>query len=127
MGITPNLATGVWVGWEDRATHFWSTGEGQGAKMALPIWAIFMKKVWADKNLGVSPDDKFIKPSEWGGGCSDLQGLRGGYGDLGELQTMDELQNPDLTPKETKPSETKKKEENINENLNKDSKIDFNQ
>ncbi len=33
-----NLATGVWVGWEDRATHFFSTGEGQGAKMALPIW-----------------------------------------------------------------------------------------
>ena len=30
IGITPKLATGVWVGWEDRATHFWSTGEGQG-------------------------------------------------------------------------------------------------
>ena len=64
MGITPNLATGVWVGWEDRATHFLSTGEGQGTKMALPIWAIFMKKVWADKSLGISPNDKFIKPSD---------------------------------------------------------------
>lgn len=128
MGITPNLATGVWVGWEDRATHFWSTGEGQGAKMALPIWAIFMKKVWADKDLNISPDDKFVKPSDWTGDCSDLQGLRGGYGDEGGLQTIDELKNP--KPKETAPNpqnnNTGKKEENLNENLNSD-EVDFNQ
>ena len=129
MGITPNLATGVWVGWEDRATHFWSTGEGQGAKMALPIWAIYMKKVWADKSLGVSPDDKFIKPSDWSGGCQELQGLGGGYGDLGGLQTMDELQNPNAKPSgENKKSPAdRKKEENVNENLNKESEVDFNQ
>lgn len=133
MGITPNLATGVWVGWEDRATHFRSTGEGQGAKMALPIWAIFMKKVWAEKELNISPDDKFVKPSSWTGDCSDLQGLRGGYGDEGGLQTMDQLRNP--TPEPTSDPTTKKKssgtkaktEENINENLNKDSEVDFNQ
>lgn len=133
IGLTPNLATGVWVGWEDRATHFWGTGEGQGAKMALPIWAIFMKKVYADKELEISPDDKFIKPSNWTGDCSDLQGLGGGYGDEGGLQTLDELKNP--APKEeapkssgTKPKATQpKKEENINENLNKESDVDFNQ
>lgn len=131
IGMTPNLATGVWVGWEDRATHFRSTGEGQGAKMALPIWAIFMKKVYADKELNISPEDKFIKPSNWRGDCSDLQGLGGGYGDDGGLQTLDELKNPTpkndppktgTTPKATQP----KKEDNINENLNKDSEIDFN-
>ena len=123
MGITPNLATGVWVGWEDRATHFWSTGEGQGAKMALPIWGIFMKKIWADKELGITPDDKFAKPSNWTGDCADLQGL-GGYGDDGGLQTIDQIKNP--KPKENQPKNNKPKEENLNENLNKD-EVDFNQ
>lgn len=123
MGITPNLATGVWVGWEDRATHFYSTGEGQGARMALPIWGIFMKKVWADKELGITPDDKFAKPSNWTGDCADLQGL-GGYGDDGGLQTIDQIKNP--KPKDNQPKNNKPKEENLNENLNKD-EVDFNQ
>lgn len=123
MGITPNLATGVWVGWEDRATHFFSTGEGQGAKMALPIWGIFMKKVWADKELGITPDDKFAKPSNWTGDCADLQGL-GGYGDDGGLQTIDQIKNP--KPKDNQPKNNKPKDENLNENLNKD-EVDFNQ
>ena len=126
MGITPNLATGVWVGWEDRATHFRGTGEGQGAKMALPIWAIFMKKVWADKDLGVSIEDKFIKPSNWTGSCSDLQGL-GGYGDGGGLQTMDELKNPKIEDPSAAPKKSNsKKEENVNENINTGDEIDFN-
>lgn len=123
IGITPNLATGVWVGWEDRATHFWSTGEGQGAKMALPIWGIFMKKVWADKELGITPDDKFAKPSNWTGDCADLLGL-GGYGDDGGLLTIDQIKNP--KPKDNQPKNNKPKEENLNENLNKD-EVDFNQ
>ena len=127
IGLTPNLATGVWVGWEDRATHFRSTGEGQGARMALPIWAIFMKKVYADKSLGVLPEDKFIKPSNWTGDCSDLQGL-GGYGDEGGLQTLEELRNPEPQPTAPAPKKAPpKKEENLNENLNKDSNVDFNQ
>ncbi|MBN9311713.1 MAG: peptidoglycan glycosyltransferase [Chryseobacterium sp. 39-10] len=126
MGIVPNLATGVWVGWEDRATHFWGTGEGQGAKMALPIWAIYMKKVWADKDLGISPDDKFVKPSNWTGSCSDLQGL-GSYGDDGGLQTIDQIRNP--KPAETSHSGSKaatKKEEDVNEKINTGDEIDFN-
>ena len=128
MGIVPNLATGAWVGWEDRATHFYGTGEGQGAKMALPIWAIFMKKVWADKTLGISPDDKFVKPSNWTGNCSDLQGLGGGYGDDGGLQTIDQIKNP-APPKENNNnnSSTPKKPDNTNENLNAGEEIDFNQ
>lgn len=123
MGITPNLATGVWVGWEDRATHFYSTGEGQGARMALPIWGIFMKKVWADKSLGILPQDKFIKPSDWSGGCDDLKGMGSGYGDEGGLQTLDQIKNP--KPKEEKPK-TPQKEENLNDKLNK-KEVDFNQ
>jgi len=125
MGITPKLATGAWVGWEDRATHFFGTGEGQGAKMALPIWAIFMKKVWADKSLGISPDDKFTRPSDWKDGCSNLKGLGEGYGDDGGLQTIDEIKNPrpaDPTPR----SNPEKKEENINDNLHSTDEVDFN-
>lgn len=125
MGITPKLATGVWVGWEDRATHFASTGEGQGAKMALPIWAIFMKKVWADKTLNILPEDKFLQPSNWTGNCDDLRGLGGGYGDDGGLQTMDQIKNPSPPPVRNN-NPPPKKEENVNEKINSSDDVDFN-
>jgi penicillin-binding protein 1A len=54
MGMVPNLVTGVWVGGEDRSVHFPSITYGQGATMALPIWGIYMKKVYADKDLEIS-------------------------------------------------------------------------
>ncbi|WP_461532592.1 penicillin-binding protein 1A [Sinomicrobium sp.] len=57
MGMVPNLVTGVWVGGEDRATHFASLTYGQGASMALPIWGLYMKKCYADEELGVSKED----------------------------------------------------------------------
>ena len=62
MGLVPNLTTGVWVGAEDRAAHFPDLARGQGASMALPIWALYMKKCYADKELGIS-DGEFEKPS----------------------------------------------------------------
>ena len=124
IGITPKLATGVWVGWEDRATHFWSTGEGQGAKMALPIWGYFMKKIYADKSLKITQEDKFEKPSDWKGDCSDLQGL-GGYGDEGGLQTIDEIQNPDRGKDKSKSNQNR--EEDIDSRINQGDDIDFNQ
>ena len=61
MGMVPDLVTGVWVGGEDRATHFSSTRYGQGATMALPIWGIYMKDLYADENIEVS-DGNFPKP-----------------------------------------------------------------
>ena len=128
MGITPNLATGVWVGWEDRATHFYSTSEGQGAKMALPIWIIFMKKVWNDRSLGIRMDDKFIKPSDWNGGCGDLPNSKNGYGDIQGLQTLDELKNSEENQEKLPKTEINKPEhQNINDNLNQSNDIDFNQ
>lgn len=63
MGLTPDLVAGAWVGAEDRDVHFDNTSEGQGASMALPIWAYFFKKVYADKSLKVSKGD-FDKPSK---------------------------------------------------------------
>ncbi|WP_246249238.1 penicillin-binding protein 1A [Tenuifilum thalassicum] len=62
MGITPNLVAGVWTGAEDRSVHFERISLGQGANMALPIFALFMKKVYADSTLNVSPDDDWQRP-----------------------------------------------------------------
>jgi len=62
IGITPKLVNGVWVGGEERSIHFSSTDLGQGANAALPIWAMFMKKVYGDKSLGILPEDKFERP-----------------------------------------------------------------
>jgi len=63
MGIVPNLVTGVWVGGEDRATHFKSITQGQGATMALPIWALYHKKIYADATLNVSQGE-FERPED---------------------------------------------------------------
>lgn len=60
MGMVPNLATGVWVGAEDRSVHFDNITYGQGATMALPIWANYMRKNYTD-SIGVSADD-FARP-----------------------------------------------------------------
>lgn len=63
IGMVPNLVSGAWVGGEDRQIRFASITYGQGASMALPIWALFMKKCYADKTLDVSKD-KFPEPEE---------------------------------------------------------------
>jgi len=62
MGITPDLVSGVWVGGEDRSIHFSSLNEGQGASMALPVFAYYMQKVYADKKINLYQGD-FEKPS----------------------------------------------------------------
>jgi penicillin-binding protein 1A len=62
MGITPQLVTGVWTGCEDRDIHFRSTRLGEGANSALPIFALFMKKVYANPNLGIKQNVDFDAP-----------------------------------------------------------------
>ena len=57
MGITPELVTGVWTGAEDRAIHFSSTNFGEGANTALPIFALYMQKVYADPTLKYTKGD----------------------------------------------------------------------
>lgn len=57
MGITPKLVSGVWVGAEDRSVHFRTITEGQGANMALPIWALYMKQVYADRKIDLYMGD----------------------------------------------------------------------
>ncbi|HEY1007058.1 MAG TPA: transglycosylase domain-containing protein [Sphingobacteriaceae bacterium] len=57
IGITPELVTGVWTGAEDRAIHFTSTNYGEGANSALPIFGLYMQKVYADPKLKYSKGD----------------------------------------------------------------------
>jgi len=61
MGMVPNLVTGVWVGGEDKPIHFSRTRYGQGAAMALPIWGLYMKKNYENKELGIS-NGEFEEP-----------------------------------------------------------------
>jgi penicillin-binding protein 1A len=63
MGMVPNLVTGVWVGGEDRSVHFKEIAFGQGATMALPIWAMFMKSAYENEELGISQEE-FLVPDQ---------------------------------------------------------------
>lgn len=65
IGCVPRLVSGCWVGGENRDIHFDKMSMGQGASMALPIWAKFMKKVYADKSLGYTDDEKFSIPDDF--------------------------------------------------------------
>lgn len=63
MGITPQIVGGCWVGGEERIIRFKSMFYGQGASMALPIWAYFIKSCYADKSLNISTTAHFTPPS----------------------------------------------------------------
>lgn len=65
MGLAPKLVSGCWVGGDDRDIHFDNMAMGQGATMALPIFALYMKKVYANKDLGITQDDKFDLPVDF--------------------------------------------------------------
>jgi penicillin-binding protein 1A len=86
MGIVPNLATGVWVGGEDRATHFAGITFGQGATMALPIWGLYYKKLYADPTLNVSMEG-FEKPEEL---SIEIDCAKQGEKDLNKNNSIDE-------------------------------------
>ncbi len=78
MGITPKLVVGCWVGGEDRDIHFSSMTYGQGASAALPIYGIFMNKVYADKKLGIQQTDSFYIPENFELCSDELDGLQEG-------------------------------------------------
>ena len=63
MGLTPRLVSGVWVGGDDRDIHFDSMVWGQGATMALPVFAYYMQSIYKDKTLGYSEDEVFDVPT----------------------------------------------------------------
>ncbi len=65
MGVAPRLVSGCWVGGDDRDIHFNSMAMGQGATMALPIFAYYMQKVYADSQLGYSQSEQFDLPEDF--------------------------------------------------------------
>ena len=67
MGITPDLVCGMWVGGEDRSIHFRTGTYGQGAREALPLYGLFMQKVYKDKSIGINtgPFPLPATPSKW--------------------------------------------------------------
>ena len=81
MGFTPDLVTGVWVGGDERYIHFNTMALGQGARAALPVYGLYMQKVYADKSLPYSQDAKFQFPANfeacdgevWTGGGEEVQ------------------------------------------------------
>lgn len=75
MGFTPKLVVGCWVGGEDRDIHFRSMSYGQGASSALPVYGLFMQKVYADPSLGITQKDTFDIPNDFELCSSDLDGL----------------------------------------------------
>ncbi len=97
VGCVPRLITACWVGGEERDIHFLSTAMGQGAATALPVWALYMKQVYADTTLGYSQDDKFyIKVPKYEHEYIDeedafLDGIRLGGGD-GNATPTDSVQ-----------------------------------
>ena len=78
IGVAPNLVTGIWVGGEDRDVHFDNINLGQGARMALPVWALYMVDVYKDKGIPISQSDKFEAPANFKFDltCSDVQAPR---------------------------------------------------
>ena len=75
MGLTPTLVTGVWVGGDDRDIHFSSMAMGQGATMALPVFALYMQKVYKDKQLGYNEKAVFDLPPGYNPCNMDESGL----------------------------------------------------
>ncbi|GAG57284.1 unnamed protein product, partial [marine sediment metagenome] len=65
VGVTPNLVTGIWTGWEDRSIHFDNIGLGSGANMALPVFGLFMKKIYEDEMFGIMEADEFEPPLQF--------------------------------------------------------------
>ena len=84
MGFTPELVSGCWVGGEDRDVHFDSMRMGQGATMALPIWAYFMKKVYRDGSLPYDPNSKFNLPEGFDPCAKDADDMEYGIDEVYE-------------------------------------------
>lgn len=105
IGYTPQILAGAWVGCDDRYLRFNSERLGQGAASALPIWAYFMRRVYADKSLNIKADAKFEEPENFDdcGGTYDQtsldRGSAGGYrGDNGNNTTDEPLEETGTIP-----------------------------
>jgi penicillin-binding protein 1A len=80
IGYTPQILAGAWVGCDDRFLRFQSEALGQGAAAALPIWAYFMKRVYADKTLDIKQNMQFREPENFDNcDATDLTSMQRAY------------------------------------------------
>ncbi len=89
MGLAPKLVSGVWVGGDDRDIHFDSMAMGQGATMALPVFALYMQKIYKDSTLDYSPNDIFEIPTGFNPCPVDSLGV--GYSEVDDMQPVEEV------------------------------------
>ena len=89
MGFTPSLVSGCWVGGDERDIHFGRMTYGQGAAAALPIWAMYMKKVYDDPTLGYDQQERFKLPE----GFDPCAGSETPDGEVIEEGGLDDLFN----------------------------------
>jgi len=117
IGYTPQLLAGAWVGCDDREFRFRSEQLGQGASAALPIWALFMRRVYADKNLNINPAARFRAPEGFvgcGGDTSDSADTKkvvppGVMDDKDDLEHIRTNQDEDTNDDDDPIDRTKKK------------------
>lgn len=131
MGITPNLVTGIWVGAEDRSAHFKYSSRGQGSVIAMPIWAYYMRSVYAAGKHGVRRSDKFSKPEgiedRWD--CGSLRGFHTyqDYTGGSSKTTSSSSTKQNRTTAARTITTNPKKKPTINEQLDVQDEIDFDQ
>ena len=65
IGFTPQLLGGAWVGADDPILRIANNYVGQGAQMAMPIWAYFFQEVYKDKTLGIDRNARFVQPESF--------------------------------------------------------------
>ena len=93
VGYTPSLVTGCWVGGEERNIHFDRMSEGQGAAMALPIYGLYMQKVYKDKSLPYNEEEVFDIPE-------DFDPCRSKFLMPADEETVDETEDGDAVAEE---------------------------
>ncbi len=108
MGYTPQLLTGVWVGCDDREFSFKSEQLGQGAAAALPIWAFYMKRLYADKNLNINASAVFRQPEgfdDCGAGTDDPAPIedKGEKMDKAKIKAKSHIEEDDMIERAAPP------------------------
>jgi penicillin-binding protein 1A len=124
MGVTPRLVVGTWVGGEDRWIRFTNLADGQGARLARPIFASFIQKLEKDPKSGYDYNAKFVRPAGDLGieiNCAAYQSALGPVGDEEEFSPDiygDEAPlNPDGTPQATPKSPAKKPDDSFGDEI----------
>jgi penicillin-binding protein 1A len=118
MGVTPRLVVGTWVGGEDRWIRFLSLGDGQGARMARPIFASFINRLEKDPKSGYDFNARFVRPLGDLGietNCAAYESSLGPTGD--EEDFSPDIYNDEIDPEKTTPGKPKRPDDSFGDEL----------